>query len=249
MCLDFRTTVFFLGTSSILATTALCLAGTLPISGSFLRIRYVLHYRATFFVAMFLYIYRILYSLKNVNRENVQTEIVRVTNSNGFQMTMFGFMMAFLQRPMLLSLFPVTSLAFFQWVTILNRTLSSSPEKKNWFHKVGFEMLFTQMQQNMQIVLTLVALVEILIFPVVIAEALSKKSFAKFFAYLFWLQRRYHSNDNTIFRIKYTVGNTGFYHAEAWRNLNAKFFSPVTRRISVLQKLSDGISTWFVSAR
>ena len=153
--MDFRTSVFFVGTLGILVSTALCLAGVLPIGGffPFLRNRYVEFYKATFFIAAFLFLYRISYTIKK-NRGNVAEEISKAAISNGFQMTMFSFMMAFMQRPMLLSLFPIASLAFYQWFTIMNKFVVTV-EKKSWLAKIGFDRVFTHMQNNMHTVLAL----------------------------------------------------------------------------------------------
>ena len=39
-----------------------------------------------------------------------------------------------------------------------------------------------------------------------------RRSFSRLIAYVFWLRTRYHCKDDTVYRIKYTTGDTSRYH-------------------------------------
>jgi len=90
---------------------------------------------------------------------------------------------------------------------------------------------------------------EIVILAVIVTESVMRRSLGKTFAYVMWLRSRYQCEDNTVFRIKYTYYNTGYYHKEAWKSLNQNLFAPLTSRVPILQRLSDAIATAFTQRR
>lgn len=135
-------------------------------------------------------------------------------------------------------------------MTIVYKQLHASSEDVKDMKSKLVTKAFLKMQSQMVNALFASALIEIGLFPVILIEAVQKKQMGKTFAYVMWLRTRYSCKDNTVFRIKFAGSYpTSFYHREAWTVLNVKMFKPVTSRVIVLQKVSDGISNWFTKQR
>ena len=201
-----------------------------------------------FFSACLAFIYRIGYTLKKLtqggggggvtSQEQMRKELNAVMSSNGFQLTMFSMMLAFYSRPIIIALFPICVPALYQWFTIVHKIFHSE-DGKSLYTKVGMSRIFSFLQKKMHVAMSLSALMEIVILVVVVLEAVKRRSLGKMFAHLMWLRSRYQCEDNTVFRIKYTYYNTGYYHKEAWKSLNQNLFAPLTSKVPVLQRLSD----------
>ena len=256
MMMDFRTAVFFLCTTATLLSTTCAIAGFLPfLSLTFPLLRFHIQrtYRVAFFSACLAFIYRIGYTLKKLTggvttQEQMRKELNAVTSSNGFQLTMFSMMLAFYSRPIIIALFPICVPALYQWFTIVHKIFHSE-DGKSLYTKVGMSRIFSFLQEKMHVALSLSALMEIVILAVIVTDSVRKRSVGKTFMYVMWLRSRYQCEDNTVFRIKYTYYNTGYYHKEAWKSLNQNLFAPLTSRVPALQRVSDGIAMAFTQPR
>lgn len=255
--MDFCTAVFFLCTTATLLSTTCAIAGFLPfLSLTFfplLRFHIQRTYRVAFFSACLAFIYRIGYTLKKLTggvttQEQMRKELNAVTSSNGFQLTMFSMMLAFYSRPIIIALFPICVPALYQWFTIVHKIFHSE-DGKSLYTKVGMSRIFSFLQEKMHVALSLSALMEIVILAVIVTDSVRKRSVGKTFMYVMWLRSRYQCEDNTVFRIKYTYYNTGYYHKEAWKSLNQNLFAPLTSRVPALQRVSDGIAMAFTQPR
>ena len=81
------------------------------------------------------------------------------------------------------------------------------------------------------------ATTEITTLPVVLAELFTpRRSFARAFALANLLRRRYRCPDNTVFRIKYTYYDAGYYHRQFWHMLDEKA-APVLAKVPPLAAL------------
>jgi transmembrane protein 33 len=266
--MDFRTIVFFIASTVIIVTTlTITCACAVPfgqISSNYFISERLLRaisidrmYKLTFISADILFLYRIGYTMRKAlsssssnQNNNVQKEIQDLIQSNGFQLIMFSFLMMFRERPMIVSLIPIFIYASYQWMTIVYKQLHASSEDVKDMKSKLVTKAFLKMQSQMVNALFASALIEIGLFPVILIEAVQKKQMGKTFAYVMWLRTRYSCKDNTVFRIKFAGSYpTSFYHREAWTVLNVKMFKPVTSRVIVLQKVSDGISNWFTKQR
>lgn len=255
--MDFRTAVFFLCTSITLISTLLAIAGFLPfLSATFPLLRFHIQrtYRIAFFSSCVAFIYRMGYTLKKLTitssqqSQQVQEQVRQIMNSNGFQLTMFSMMLAFYSRPIVIALFPICVPALYQWFTIVHKIFHSE-DGKSVYTKVGMSRIFLFLQEKMHVAISLSALMEIVILAVILTESVRRRSLGKTFAYVMWLRSRYQCEDNTVFRIKYTYYNTGYYHKEAWKSLNQNLLAPLTSRVPILQRLSDAIATAFTQRR
>ena len=259
--MDFRTSVFFLCTTVTILSTLCAIAGFIPVvSLTFPLLRFHIQrsYRIAFFSACLAFIYRYGYTLKKLtqggggggvtSQEQMRKELNAVMSSNGFQLTMFSMMLAFYSRPIIIALFPICVPALYQWFTIVHKIFHSE-DGKSLYTKVGMSRIFSFLQKKMHVAMSLSALMEIVILVVVVLEAVKRRSLGKMFAYVMWLRSRYQCEDNTVFRIKYTYYNTGYYHKEAWKSLNQNLFAPLTSKVPVLQRLSDTIATAFTQPR
>mgnify|MGYP003314889610 CR=1 FL=1 len=259
--MDFRTSVFFLCTTVTILSTLCAIAGFIPVvSLTFPLLRFHIQrsYRNAFFSACLAFIYRIGYTLKKLtqggggggvtSQEQMRKELNAVMSSNGFQLTMFSVIFAFYSRPLIIALFPICVPALYQWFTIVHKIFHSE-DGKSLYTKVGMSRIFSFLQEKMHVALSLSALMEIVILAVIVTDSVRKRSVGKTFMYVMWLRSRYQCEDNTVFRIKYTYYNTGYYHKEAWKSLNQNLFAPLTSRVPALQRVSDGIAMAFTQPR
>jgi len=65
-------------------------------------------------------------------------------------------------------------------------------------------------------------------------------------AYVQFLRTRYHCQDNTIYRIKFTAHNTAYYHREVWSTMDAKLFQKLP---AAARGRLQFIATWFTTPR
>lgn len=249
--MDFRTAVF---TACTLAT---CAFGTFAIFGALVPGRareYVAHATAaTCYASMGAFAYRIVYTIKSAPPRDAQTmkkTFVDITQTNGFQMIVYcaiGVLgMKRRRGANAPALVPLILLSFYQLAATAHKFLER--DGRGYWSKLGLSRAFATAQANMELALATCATMEISLLTPMILDLFSKqhRSFSRVFAYVQFLRTRYHCQDNTIYRIKFTAHNTAYYHREVWSTMDEKLFQklPVAAR-SRLQF----IATWFTTPR
>ena len=136
----------------------------------------------------------------------------------------------------LLQLVPaLATCAAYQAGTILNKHFGHTGA----WQKSGAAALFAHAQENMHRAMMTCATMEITTLPVVLAELFTpRRSFARAFALANLLRRRYKCPDNTVFRIKYTYYDAGYYHRQFWHMLDEKT-APAIARVPPLAALVE----------
>lgn len=142
-------------------------------------------------------------------------------------------------------LFPLATCAAYQAGTILNKHFGGT---QIW-QKTGAAKLFEHAQENMHRAMMTCATMEISMLPVVVMELLTpNRSPAKVFMLLNLLKKRYACVDNTVFRIKYTYYDAGYYHRQFWEMVGAKT-APVVRRLGPLRWVVEKGKNWFTGGK
>ena len=235
--MDARTCVFLVLTLSVCVNAFACALATLPIPG--LRdARAALglfSFRAALVSALLGFLYRIAYSMKrppSYTLAGFKAVIDPIVDSNGFQLSAYALI--FLPgRPIPSVLFPLATCAAYQAGTILNKHFGHT----GLWRRVGGGAFFLYAQENMHRAMMTCATTEITTLPVVLAELFTpRRSFARAFALANLLRRRYRCPDNTVFRIKYTYYDAGYYHRQFWHMLDEKA-APVLAKVPPLAAL------------
>ena len=142
-------------------------------------------------------------------------------------------------------LFPLATCAAYQAGTILNKHFGGT---QIW-QKTGAAKLFQHAQENMHRAMMTCATMEISMLPVVVMELFTpNRSPAKVFVLLNLLKKRYACVDNTVFRIKYTYYDAGYYHRQFWEMVGAKT-APVVRRLGPLRWVVEKGKNWFTGGK
>lgn len=246
--MDFRTYVFLFATLSVCINTFVCVVTTLPIPG-FKSLRGVvglITYRAALGSALLGFLYRIGYSVKRPSSwslSGVKQSIDPIVNSNGFQYSLYCFIFLLGGRPVPTVLMPLATCAAYQVGTILNKHFGSSMV----WQSTGASKLFMYAQENMHRAMMTCATMEISMLPVVLLEMFTPaRSPTKVFMLVNLLKRRYQCSDNTVFRIKYTYYDSGYYHRQFWGMVGEKT-GPVLSRLGPVRFLVDKGKNWFTS--
>lgn len=209
--MDRRTAIFLFLTSSVCACSAMCLVGGLGIP--YVKRVTVIAYRGALLSAMAGFLYRIAYSakLEGYSFGALQKCVGPVAASNGFQYTLYCVI--FLTgRPVPTVLFPLAVHSGYQVATIVNKHFGESAAYK----RLGGERLFSYAQENMHRAVMMCATMEVSVLLLVVMELFTPaRSVGRLVMYLNLLRARYACADNTVFRIKFTYYNTGFYHQQA----------------------------------
>merc|ERR1719231_584660 len=93
--------------------------------------------------------------------------------------------------------------------------------------------------------LMLNATMEVSLLLVLLVELFTPaRSFLRLMLYTNILRAKYNCGDNTVFRIKYTMYDTKFYHQQVWNMLDEKL-QPIVTRVPALQKPMDMAKMWF----
>jgi len=119
---------------------------------------------------------------------------------------------------------PLVVVATYQTLATAHKVLER--DGKGMYTKLGFGRVFKSAEANMELAMALCATMEISLLTVLCLDLLTKerRSFGRVFAYVQFLRSRYHCEDNTVYRIKFTAHNVAFYHREVWSTLDAKLF-------------------------
>ena len=221
--MDARTCVFLVLTLSVCVNAFACALATLPIPGSrnARAALGLLTFRAALVSALLGFLYRIAYSMKrppSYTLAGFKAVIDPIVDSNGFQLSAYALI--FLPgRPIPSVLFPLATCAAYQAGTILNKHFGHT----GLWRRVGGGAFFLYAQENMHRAMMTCATMEISVLPVVLAELFTpRRSFARAFALASLLRRRCSCADNTVFRIKYTYYDAGYYHRQFWSMLDEK---------------------------
>jgi hypothetical protein len=257
--LDFRAYIFlilclvsaFSGTCAVLAVFA----------PAFIRRNAQFATRACAWSSGAAFAYRVLYTLAPVIRPSAlqsaplsfsekKTLVTQTLQSNGAAYILYASFATTLQsndggRGAAPALVPFVILSMYQVLTIAKKRYGDDDGRTVW-SKFGFERVFATAQANMELALAVCATIEIsLLTPMVLDLFVAKRrSFARVFAYLSWLRSRYHCRDNTVYRIKFTVGDTAKYHREVWTMLDEKFAS----RVPGMRRALAPVTKWFTTA-
>jgi hypothetical protein len=246
--MDTRTRVFLALTLSVCVNSFACALATLPIPGT-RNARAALGsltFRAALVSALLGFLYRIAYSLKrppSFTLAGVKAVMDPIVDSNGFQYSAYALI--FLPgRPIPTVLFPLATCAAYQAGTILNKHFGHT----GFWVKSGGAALFQHAQENMHRAMMTCATTEISTLPIAVAELFTpRRSFARTAALIILLHRRRSCPDNTVFRIKYTYYDAGYYHRQFWSMLDEKT-APVIAKVPPLAALVRAAKTFFFAA-
>ena len=235
--MDTRTRVFLALTLSVCVNSFACALATLPIPGT-RNARAALGsltFRAALVSALLGFLYRIAYSLKRPPSRTlagVKAVMDPIVDSNGFQYSAYALI--FLPgRPIPTVLFPLATCAAYQAGTILNKHFGHT----GFWMKSGGAALFKHAQENMHRAMMTCATTEISTLPIACAELFTpRRSFVRAAALIILLHRRRSCPDNTVFRIKYTYYDAGYYHRQFWSMLDEKI-APAIAKVPPLAAL------------
>ena len=239
--MDRRTSIFLLLTSSVCACSALCLVGSLGVP--YVKRVNVIAYRGALMSAMAGFLYRIGYSakLEGYSFGALQKCFVPIAVSNGFQYTMYCLI--FLTgRPVPTVLFPLVVHSAYQVMTIVNKHFGESAAYK----RIGGGKLFSYAQENMHRAVMMCATMEVSVLLLVLMELFTPaRSVSRVVMYVNVLRAKYACTDNTVFRIKFTYYDTGFYHRQVWNMIDEKTTAPLLSRVGFLKTPVKLVQKWF----
>lgn len=249
--MDFRTAVF---TACALAT---CACGSLAVFGALIPGR-AREYVAVLtsvacYASMIAFAYRIAYTMKTRAPRDVatmKTMMVEITQTNGFQMIVYcaiGVLgMKRRRGANAPALAPLILLSFYQLAATAHKFLER--DGRGYWSKLGFSRVFATAQANMELALAMCATMEISLLTPMLLDLLSKehRSVSRVLAYVQFLRTRYHCQDNTIYRIKFTAHNTAYYHREVWSTMDEKLFQKLP---AAARRRLQFIATWFTTPR
>lgn len=238
--MDRRTLIFLVLTGSVCACSALCLIGSLGIP--YVKRITVMSYRVALLSAMAGFLYRIGYSAKLEGHSfaAVKECFVPIAVSNGFQYTLYCVI--FLTgRPVPTVLFPLVVHSGYQVATIVNKHFGETAVYK----RLGAGRLFAYAQENMHRAVMMCATMEVSVLLLVLMELFTPaRSVSRVVMYVNVLRSKYACTDNTVFRIKFTYYNTGFYHQQVWNMIDEKT-KPLLQRVTFLQPPVNMLKRWF----
>ena len=238
--MDRRTFVFLILTLSVCANTALCFLGSLGIP--YVKRLTKISFQISLVSAMLAFLYRIAYSLKleAYNFAALKKCIAPIMDSNGFQYTVYCLI--FLPgRPVVSVAFPIAVCSAYQVLTIVNKHFSHLEV----YQRAGGSRLFAYTEKNMHRAMMMCATMENSLLPVVLAELLTPaRSVSKVMMLVNLLRSRYKCSDNTVFRIKYTYYNTGYYHQQFWNMIDEKT-APIVARLGPVKGAVGALKRWF----
>ena len=107
--------------------------------------------------------------------------------------------------------------------------------------------LHARAQEGMMQAMMTCATMEISMAMVLVMELFTPaRSVARFVAYANYLRMRYACDDDTVFRIKYTYMNSGFYHREFWKKIG-EGAGPIVDRLGPVKGVVDAVKRWFTA--
>eukprot|EP00740_Mantoniella_antarctica_P005842 CAMPEP_0181361710 /NCGR_PEP_ID=MMETSP1106-20121128/7499_1 /TAXON_ID=81844 /ORGANISM="Mantoniella antarctica, Strain SL-175" /LENGTH=222 /DNA_ID=CAMNT_0023475377 /DNA_START=262 /DNA_END=930 /DNA_ORIENTATION=- len=191
--------------------------------------------------------YRIVYStkLEGYTLAAVRAAVAPMVASNGFQYTMYCALFI-TGRPVPTVLFPLMLHSGYQVATIVNKHFGETAAYK----RVGGERLFAYAQANMHRALMMCATMEVSVLMLMLIEVFKLRTARSVFTvafYLLLLRAKHACTDNTVFRIKFTYYNTGFYHQQMWNMIDERT-APILQRVSSLQAPVNMLKRWFTGS-
>jgi hypothetical protein len=254
---DFRTVVFTLACATTLASGALAFASSLAPRTWWLRGRADGFVLVSFAASVGAFAYRIAYTIAPSLRARDVRGAWRVareqTGTNGFQLCVYASLALNSTAPRsnaTPALVPLMILSFYQLVTTFEKMYggedAAGKRKSALWTTSGASRACAAARTRMEGALAICATMEIsLLSTIVIDLAMPKRrSVSRLIAYVFWLRTRYHCKDATVYRIKYTTGDTSRYHREAWNLLDEK----LARRVPGVRRALIPLATWFTTS-
>ena len=256
---DFRTVVFTLACATTLASGALAFASSVAPRTSWLRGRADGFVLLSFAASVAAFAYRIAYTMAPSLRSLDAREAWRVareqTGTNGFQLCVYASLALSNATTTPRSnatpaLVPLMILSFYQLVQTCEKMYggeddAAGKQKSALWTTSGASRACAAARTRMEGALAICATMEIsFLSTIVIDLAMPKRrSVSRLIAYVFWLRTRYHCKDATVYRIKYTTGDTARYHREAWTLLDEK----LARRVPGVRRALMPLATWFTT--
>lgn len=129
----------------------------------------------------------------------------------------------------------------YQVATIVNKHFGES----GLYKRMGGDRLFAYAQENMHRAMMMCATMEVSMMMLVIMELFTPaRSVSRVVMYANVLRAKYACTDNTVFRIKFTYYNTGFYHQQVWNMIDEKM-APLLSRVGILRMPVNAVKRWF----
>mmetsp|Transcript_13268 Transcript_13268/g.25436 ORF Transcript_13268/g.25436 Transcript_13268/m.25436 type:complete len:240 (+) Transcript_13268:116-835(+) len=236
---DARTLVFFVTTSLVLV---LALASVLAPIGP--RISFYLH-KSALLAAILAFSFRPIYSLKRPSAWSVaavRAWAADLASTNNFQLCLQSCVLL-MGQPVAAALVPALVCCAYQWATIASKLMAG-----HWLWARYGAGAFDKMQHHMARALVLVTTTEIATAAMLAVELLTRARHPlRLLLYCNYLRMRFRCQDDTVLRLKFTQGNTAFYHAQVWSLVGEKL-APVLR-IPALQPGINFIKAWFTGSR
>ena len=240
--MDRRTVVFLVLTLSVCVNTLLCFLGSFGLP--YVKRLSPITFKAALLSALAGFAYRIAYSakLEGFSFDALKKSVAPIVDTNGFGYSLY--ILIFLNsRPMPTVLFPLAVCAAFQAASTIDKHFGHTTV----YQSVGAGRLFAYAQENMHQAMMMCATMEISMLPVCLAELLTPaRSISKVVMLVNLLRRRYACTDNTVFRIKFTYYNTGYYHQQFWNMIDEKT-SPLVARLGPLGNAVGALKAWFTA--
>jgi len=240
--MDRRTVIFLALTSSVCVCALVCAVGSVGVP--LVKRLTVVAYRGALLSAVAAFVYRLAYSFKlegGYSLTALRSAVQPLAASNGFQYTLYALL--FLTgRPVPTVLFPLVVCSAYQVATIAHKHFGDSAV----YQRVGGARAFTYMQENMHRALMMCATMEVSVLLLVLMELVTPaRSVTRVVMYVNVLRAKYACTDNTVFRIKFTYYNTGFYHQQVWAMIGEKLAPVTTRAPAVLTRPLGMAKAWF----
>ena len=241
--MDVRTAVFFLLTTSCIASAFACFVGSFGIPG--LRRVTSPAYRASLASAGIAFAYRLVYSSKLEKRDfaSARKLVATQTSTNGFHYLLYIACFWMAPRPVPTVLAPLALCAGLQLITIAHKHFAHT----RFYGTLKLAALHARAQEGMMQAMMTCATMEISMAMVLVMELFTPaRSVARFVAYANYLRMRYACDDDTVFRIKYTYMNSGFYHREFWKKIG-EGAGPIVDRLGPVKGVVDAVKRWFTA--
>ena len=172
--------------------------------------------------------------------------MVAQTTTNGFQYCVYSSLAFSARRSNATpALVPLMILSYYQLMTTLEKMYGGEEDAsgKNLWKRAGASRAYAAAKRRMEFALVICATMEISFLTTIVIDLAvpKRRSFSRLIAYVFWLRTRYHCKDDTVYRIKYTTGDTSRYHREAWSLLDEK----LAQRVPGIRRALIPLATWF----
>ena len=247
---DFRTVVFAVSCATTLASGALAFASSFAPRSSRLYGGADAFVLVAVVASVGAFAYRAVYTIaphaRALDARGCWRAMVAQTRTNGLQYCVYSSLAFSARRSNATpALVPLMILSYYQLMTTLEKMYGGEEDAsgKNLWKRVGASRAYAAAKRHMEFALVICATMEISFLTTVVVDLAvpKRRSFSRLIAYVFWLRTRYHCKDDTVYRIKYTTGDTSRYHREAWSLLDEK----LAQRVPGIRRALIPLATWF----